>query len=222
MREHFAKTYVHIIVAALSALVCAQSSVADEYNANNGPDASFTLGNTFFVESPRWYFLQKRALEDDILLFRKYAISIIDGQVRTELDKVKNIVDYGCQRTRKHPDYLVFHFPEWIRLNGIKRDEWIPHMGIHVALDQLKHTFTADGEFKNGSLFVDFDDATSESLMRLLVSEDTSIQFGPKSERLVILQKAIAPDGKGDIMSFIRLPLLDPLRTSLRIGIVLR
>jgi hypothetical protein len=112
-------------------------------------------------------------------------------------------MDYGCQRTRNYSDYVVFHFPAWIKLQSIDSKQWLPKMDLRIALDGLKHTFTAEGEFKNGSLFVDLNDQFREGLMRLLVSEEAIIEFGPKDERLTVLQKATTPNGKGDIVGFI-------------------
>lgn len=117
------------------------------------PEDPIALSRVLFVTSPKWYVLKQMAFEDDILIFRRYAISVIDGKL-AEVEKTKNIFDFGCQRTNQYSNYLVFHFSEWVAL-GLSRGDWVPKMGLHIALDSPSFTFDVEGEFKNGSLFID-------------------------------------------------------------------
>jgi len=189
-----------VLKAALATLTVSYlSALWNDARAEEKP----TLARVFFVVSPKWYLLKKKALEENILIFRKYSIPVIDEKMQTEIERVKNILDYGCQRTTQHSDYIVFHLPEWVELESVDRKEWIPRLNLRVALDGLKYTFDAEGEFKNGSLFVDLTDQFKENLMRLLVSEEAIIDFGQKSERLTILQRYRTPDGRGNIAGFI-------------------
>lgn len=114
----------------------------------------------------------------------------------------KNIYDFACQRSTKYPDYVVFHFPDWIELKGVARSDWIPNMPLNVALNQRKNTFEAQGEFKNGALFIDLNDLYRDNLLKLIAADETIVQL-PSGERLTVLQQAKTPDGKGDISGFI-------------------
>ena len=73
--------------------------------------AEETLGvsQVTFVTSPRWYVINRAALDGDVLIFRKYSFSVINGDIGG-IEKTKNIFDFGCQRNR-YSDYLVFHLP---------------------------------------------------------------------------------------------------------------
>jgi hypothetical protein len=164
-------------------------------------DGPIELARVQFVTPPRWYQFGNNIREDDVLIFRRYAISVIDGKIQTELGSVKNIYDFGCQRSARHPDYVVFHFPEWIDLKGVARTDWIPKMPLNVALNERK-SFEAQGEFKNGALFIDLDDFYRDNLLRLMAAEETIVQM-PSGDRLSVLQRARTPDGKGDIVGFV-------------------
>ena len=132
------KTTAAMAILALAALLSLPAAA----------DGPIELARVQFVTPPRWYQFGNNIREDDVLIFRRYAISVIDGKIQTELGSVKNIYDFGCQRSARHPDYVVFHFPEWIDLKGVARTDWIPKM----PLNERKSTFEAQGEFKNGAL----------------------------------------------------------------------
>jgi hypothetical protein len=48
-----------------------------------------TLDQVFFVTSPKWYLLRGTALEDDILIFRKYSIPVVDWRVAARNESPK-------------------------------------------------------------------------------------------------------------------------------------
>jgi hypothetical protein len=187
------KTISAISILALAALLPVPTSAAD---------GQIGLDRAMFVTTPKWYQLGNNLREDDILIFRRYAISVIDGKIGTDIGNVKNIYDFGCQRSAKHNDYVVFHFPEWIDLKGVARSDWIPKMSLNFALNERKNTFDAQGEFKNGALFIDLDDFTRDNLLRLVAADETIVQM-PSGDRLNVLQRTRTPDGKGDIASFV-------------------
>src|SRR5262249_5078325 len=111
-----------------------------------------SLRQMTFVTSPKWYVLTGKARDGDVLVFRKYSFVLIDGDV----SDTKNIFDFGCQRGR-YNDYLVFHFPSRANL-GFDRNSWNPHLRLNVALNNLSVTFDAEGEYKNDSIFIDFNE----------------------------------------------------------------
>lgn len=186
------KTTAAMAVLALAALLPPPAAA----------DGPIGLARVLFVTTPKWYQLANNIREDDVLIFRRYAISVIDGKIETEPGSVKNIYDFGCQRSAKHPDYVVFHFPAWIDLKGVARSDWIPKMPLNVALNEHKNTFEAQGEFKNGALFIDLDDFYRDNMLRLMAAEETIVQM-PSGDRLNVLQRTRTPDGKGDIAGFV-------------------
>jgi hypothetical protein len=161
---------------------------------------NITLDRLIFVSSPKWHFLRQRALAQDILLFRKYSFPVIDDKMKLDdISTVTNSMMYGCQRTARYSDYVQFEFPTWIELKGIDSNSWISQIDLRIAID--KRTFTAVGEYRNRELAVDLNDTQKDNLLRLLVSEETVIEFGPNNERLTLYQKYRTPSG-GNIVGF--------------------
>jgi hypothetical protein len=159
-----------------------------------------TLDHAVFVASPKWHFLRQKAVaEGGTLYFRKFSFPVIDDIQYTHLADIKNIMSYGCQRTNRHPDFIVFHIPTWIDLKGINPDGWISQLDVHLAVDRL--TFTAVGEYRSRELFIDLSDDNRDGIFKLLISEEILVEFGPKSERISIYQKNRSPTG-GNIAGY--------------------
>jgi hypothetical protein len=159
------------------------------------------LTQVTFVTSPRWYVLKRIALDGDILVFRKYSFTVIEGEV-AGIEKTKNIFDFGCQRDSRYSDYLVFHLPSWAK-TGLENNNWVPRLNLKVALNGLSVTFDAEGEYKNSSIFIDLNDRQLQSLFKLIAAEEIVIDYGVSGERLRIEQRMLTPDGEGDIAKFI-------------------
>ncbi len=133
------------------------------------------------------------------------------------MDKTKNIFDFGCQRSRRYTDYLVFHLPTWVK-SGLENDKWIPHLRLNIALNALSSTFDADGEYKNGSIFVDLNEQQKDNLFKLLAANDITIDYGVAEARLSIEQRTRTPDGNGNVVGFIEDLVTNILSPALRAG----
>ncbi len=159
------------------------------------------LSQVSFVTSPKWYVLKRAARDGDALVFRKYSFSVIDGEIGG-VDKTKNIFDFGCQRSGRYSDYLVFHLPDWAS-SGLENKSWIPRLRLKVGLNELSTTFDAEGEYKNSSIFIDMNDQQRENLFKLMAAGEVVIDYGMSEERLKIEQRSRTPDGKGNITGLI-------------------
>jgi hypothetical protein len=159
------------------------------------------LNHVRFVTSPRWYVIQRSAFDDEMLIFRKYSFSLIDGSLGG-VEKTKNILDFGCQRNSKYLDYLVFHFPNWAH-SGLDSTEWLPRLHLNIALNKLSFTLEAEGEYKNNSIFIDFNEQQQQHLIRLMAADEILVDYGTPKERLNIEQRTQTPDGAGNVVGFI-------------------
>jgi hypothetical protein len=144
---------------------------------------------------------KKIALDGGMLIFRKYSFSVIDGEI-AGIERTKNIFDFGCQRSNRYLDYLVFHFPSWAS-TGLENQAWVPRLRLKIALNELRVTFDAEGEYKNSSIFVDLNDEQAQNIFKLIAADQIIIDYGVSEKRLNIEQRARTPDGKGDVVGFI-------------------
>jgi hypothetical protein len=183
---------VPTIVAGALILIGLFNSVA------HGREGNVRLSQVTFVTSPKWYFIKRVALDGPVLVFRKYSFSVIDG----EISDSKNIFDFGCQRTDRYSDYLVFHLPDGAS-SGLENNSWIPRWRLKLALNELSKTFDAEGEYKNSSIFIDMNDQQRENLFELIAAHEIIIDYGVSEERLKIEQRTRTPDGKGNVIGFI-------------------
>lgn len=180
--------------------------VSGEYYGSTAPAEQDTLKNVtldrvVFVTSQKWYLLREKAIFQNTLMFKKYSFLVIDGKQHLEETKdLKNIMSYGCQRTNRDRDYIVFHLPSLVHLNGIEPDGWISQLDLHILAD--KFSFTAVGEFHNRELFIDFNDDFGDKLLKLIVSDKIIVEFGPKSERITVQQMYRTPSG-GNVVGFL-------------------
>jgi hypothetical protein len=161
-------------------------------------EGTVRLNQVIFVTSPKWYVLKRVALDGDVLFFRKYSFAVVDG----EIENSKNIFDFGCQRSDRYSDYLVFHFPDWASF-GFENNSWIPRLRLKIALNELRTTFDAEGEYKNSSIFVDMNDQQRENLLKLIAADEILIDYGASQDRLTIEQRTRTPDGKGNVVGAI-------------------
>jgi hypothetical protein len=168
------------------------SSVADDL---------VSLSRVTFVTSPKWYILKNEALDGDVLMFRKYSFSVIDGKI-AGAEKTKDILDFGCQRTSRYSDYVVFHFPNWTN-NGISRADWKPRLPLQIGINGLSLTFNAEAEFKNGGLFVDLDDLHRLNLLKMMTAQSITVDYGVNDARLNLEQRTRASDGEGNVVNFV-------------------
>jgi hypothetical protein len=161
---------------------------------------NITLDRVFWVSPPKWYLLRQAALLDNVLWFRKYSFPVIDGKQQTGIDEIKNIISYGCQRSSRTLDFVVFHLPTWIHLNTIDTNGWISQLVLRIAIDRL--SFTAVGEYRNRELFIDLNDDFRDHLLKLLISEQIVVEFGPKNERITVNQMYRTPTG-GNVVGYL-------------------
>jgi len=196
-----AATLITETAFAITVLMLAFASGTPSLAQTTSTSENITLDRVSFVASQKWYLLRGRAaLEQDILIFRKYAFPVIDENQYTKLSDVKNIISFGCQRTNRHLDYISFHIPPWIQLNGIDRGNWISQLDLRILGDGF--SFTPVAEYRNGTLFVDLNDVFKDQLLRLIVSDKIFVEFGPKNERIVVYQMYRTPSG-GNVVGFI-------------------
>ena len=188
------RAIVFVYLATMSLVNCAPLSRA-------AAEETIGLSQVTFVTSPKWYVINRTALDGDTLIFRKYSFSVIDGEIGG-IEKTKNIFDYGCQRSSRYSDYLVFHFPSWAR-SGLDNKRWVPRLRLNVALNELRVTFEVEGEYKNNSIFVDLNDQQRQNLSELMAAGEIVIDYGLSGERLQIEQRMLTPDGEGDVAGFI-------------------
>jgi hypothetical protein len=174
------------------------------------------LNQVLFVTSPKWYVLQRIAVEGDVLVFRKYAFSVIDGKI-AGVERTKNIFDFGCQRNNRYSDYIVFHFPNWAG-TGLEGETWKPRLPLKIALNELHLTFDAEGEYKNSSLFVDLDRQQLQPLLKLMTADDMIIDYGVPEGRLTVQQRTLTPDGKGNVVGFLGDFVTNILSPSIKAG----
>jgi len=160
-----------------------------------------SLGRVTFVTSPKWYLLRNMALDDDVLTFRKYSFAVIDGKI-AGVDKTKNILDFGCQRTDRFVDYVVFHFPNWAN-TGLSNSDWKPKLPLHVGINNLSLTFDAEAELKNGNVFIDLNDRYKQNLLKAMTAQSIVVDFGFGDKRLNIEQRTRMHDGEGDVVGFV-------------------
>jgi hypothetical protein len=149
------------------------------------------LNQVIFVTLPRWYVMKRIALDGDVLVFRKYSFAVIEGEVRG-VEKTKNIFDFGCQRTHRYSDYLVFHLPSWAR-SGLENNSWIPRLSINVALNGLSVTFDVEGRIQEYSIFIDLNDQQLQNLFKLIAADDILIDYGVSGGWLRIEQWMLTP-----------------------------
>ena len=161
---------------------------------------NITLDHVLFVASPKWHLLRQRAVEDGTLFFRKFSFPVIDDIQQTGAKNIKNIISYGCQRNPRVSDFVVIHLPTWVRLKTIDTDSWVSRLDLHIAIDRL--SFTAVGEYRKREFFIDLNDEFRESLLKLLISEQILIEFGPKDERINIRQMYRTPNG-GNVVGYL-------------------
>jgi len=134
------------------------------------------IGSVNFVASPEWYLIDGAQKDGDTLVFRKYGLAYVDG-ILAGPDKVKNIIDFGCQSNSRYYNYSVFHFADWMSV-GFDRTKWLPHISLSIGLDNLKQTYQADAEYKNNALFIDLNEQTSELLTSTLDAGQISVDYG--------------------------------------------
>jgi hypothetical protein len=158
-----------------------------------------TLDRVFFVSSPKWYLLRQKAVSDNSLWFRKFAFPVVDGKQQVEMQDLKNIMSYVCKRDSKTLDYVIFHLPKWVHSDTIDHNDWISRIDLRIAID--KSTFTAVGEYRDRELSIDLTREWGESLLKLLISENIAVEFGPHTERINLRQLYRTPTG-GDIVGF--------------------
>lgn len=160
-----------------------------------------TLDRVSFVSSPKWHLLRQVAISENILHFKKYAFPVVDGKSQLDnISKLKNIMSYGCQRSNRTLDYVVFALPSWVRLNTIDTNGWISQLDLRILID--RGSFTAVGEYKDRQLFIDLNDDFKNNLLKLLVSEKIIIEFGPKNEQIIVYQKHRTTEG-GNVVGFL-------------------
>lgn len=159
-----------------------------------------SLSKVTFVTSPKWYIFKSHALDDDVLMFRKYSFAVIDGNIAGP-EKTKNILDFGCQRTSRSSDYVVFHFPSWIN-TGMRAADWKPRLPLHIGINSLSLTFDAEAEFKNSGIFVDLDDLHRLNLLKMITAQSITVDYG-SDQRLNIEQRTRTADGEGDVAGFV-------------------
>lgn len=164
-------------------------------------EESVGLAQVIFVTSPKWYAIRSIAVDGEVLIFRKYSYAMIDGKMGGA-EKTKNIFDFGCQRNRRYSDYLVFHLPSWAR-TGLEDQHRVPRLPVRIALNELRLTFDAEGEYKNSSIFIDLNDQQAQNIFKLIAADQMIIDYGVSEERLNIEQRTRTPDGKGDVTGFI-------------------
>jgi hypothetical protein len=164
-------------------------------------EESVGLSQVTFVTSPKWYVIKRIALDGEMLIFRKYSFSVVDGQIGG-IARTKNIFDFGCQRNNRYLDYLVFHFPSWAA-SGLENQTWIPRLRLKIALNELDVTFSAEREYKNSSIFIDLNNEQVQDIFKLIAADQIMIDYGVSEERLNIEQVTRTPDGKGNVVGFI-------------------
>jgi hypothetical protein len=162
---------------------------------------SISLSRVFFVTSHKWYVLRNMAFDDDVLMFRKYSFSVIDGKIGGP-EKTKDIVDFGCQRNNRHLDYVVFHFPHWA-LSGLNESDWKPRLPLHIGINNLSLTFDAEGELKNAAIFVDLSDRYKLNLLKMITAQTIMVDYGVDGSLIRIEQRTRTPDGEGDVTKFV-------------------
>jgi hypothetical protein len=164
-------------------------------------EESITSDRVFFVASTKWHLIRDKAVDqNNILLFRKYAFPVVDDKQRVEMIDVKNVMSYGCQRNNRNYDFVAFHLPSWIHFSGIETDGWISQLDLRVSTDKLG--FTAVGEYRKRELFIDLNEDFKDKLLKLIVSDQITIEFGPKNERIAIHQMHRTPSG-GNVAGFL-------------------
>jgi hypothetical protein len=110
---------------------------------------SLTLDRVLFVTSKRWYVFENKAVDRNVLYFRKFSFAVIDDKLAP--DKTKNIISFGCQRNTNYLDHFTIYIPDWIALKTVDEKSWISRFELRVAVDD--GTFTAPAEIsKQGNL----------------------------------------------------------------------
>lgn len=176
------------------ALLCTLMSLARAETAAE----SLTLDRVLFATSKRWYVSKNRAVDRNVLYFRKFSFAVIDDKLAP--NKTKNIVSFGCQRNINYLDHFTIYIPEWITLKTIDEKSWVSRFELRVAVDD--GTFTTPAEYRNKEIYVDLTGDNRDQLLRLLSSENVRFEFGPAQERIAIYQSDRTPEG-GNLDGFI-------------------
>ena len=92
-----------------------------------------TLDRVMFATSKRWYVFESKAVDRNVLYFRKYSFAVIDEKLAP--DKTKNIINFGCQRNTNYLDHFTIYTPNWIALKTIDEKSWISRFELRVAVD---------------------------------------------------------------------------------------
>jgi hypothetical protein len=157
-----------------------------------------TLDRVTFITGTKWYVMRDNTAPKgvNVLYFRKYALPVIDGNL--DVDRIKNLVNFACQKNGKLWDHVVVYFPKWVDLQTIDERSWLPEMRLRISID--RSTLKTGGEYKAKELYIDVTDANRQSMLELLTSSEVVIEFGPAQERIEIRQ--VARDGTADVEGF--------------------
>jgi hypothetical protein len=158
------------------------------------------LNRVLFAASTEWFVFSKKSLSEDGLIYRKYAIPVIDGQITMDRG-IKNLLNLTCRRNRQPLDHITLYVPEWIALKTIDERSWISRMELRILTDH--ETFTTISEYRARELYIDINPDNRRQITNLLASKEIAIEFGPSDERINIYQSATTPGG-GNMNGFVK------------------
>lgn len=148
-----------------------------------------------FVLSKEWLVIQKMALDNGNLYFRRYGLKIANpngdtdfdqpGFELTQLDPPGSVVNgqfYVCRRPSRETDTLTVHLPATVELNSFKYGSWQSELAVKSLADGQSRRTKA--EYIKGDLFIDASDMPTEDFHQLLTAARITYEFGPKNDRI--------------------------------------